>query len=116
MKRSWIMLAGSRPRRSAPGGQAWAFWATVLVAHYSWHGEYYDAAWGMPVALVVPTRLPHAGQLELGRSQFPPDLHSCPVHARLDGTGLLRPQRLRAHSALAQRHYAFGVYYVRGPR
>ena len=21
---------------------------------YPWHGDYYDAAWGMPVAVVVP--------------------------------------------------------------
>ena len=55
MKRSRILLVVSIAAVALAAGQAWAFeFGPGPGSNAPWHGYYYDAAWGMPVALVMP--------------------------------------------------------------
>ncbi len=116
MKRSWIMLLVVAAAVGA-GGQAWAFCGDGYSSpYYSWHGEYYDAAWGMPVALVVPPGSHMQANLSWGvpssrqtyiRAQF--------MHGWM-GPGYYNPNAFAPTPPWPSDTTQFGVYYVRGPR
>ena len=66
MKRSWILLMVAAAL--AVAAQAYAFDGPSAS---SWHGYYYDAAWGMPVALVVPPGVHTQANLSWGVPSSP---------------------------------------------
>ncbi len=82
----------------------------------AWHGYYYDAAWGMPVALVVPPC--SCKQVNLGWG---------PGSARMDhvrakfkhiwpGPGVYDRAAFQPTPPWPSDTTQFGVYYIRGPK
>ncbi len=89
--------------------------AKYRASQTNWHGNYYDVAWGTPVALVVP---PTAGRQTkwswgVGNTEVVPIYHqfgrSYPGPGAGGGTAFL-PTPVWPGST-----DQFGVYYVRGP-
>jgi len=87
--------------------------AYARAQQYSWHGSYYDAAWGTPVALVVP---PTAG-MHTEYSWGVGGTRILPIHHQFGrafpgyGYGAAFAPTPQWPSDTAQ----FGIYYVRGP-
>ena len=83
---------------------------------YPWHGEYYDVAWGVPVALVVPPTAENQTHLGWGvgatrvtsiQHQYQrnyPGQQSSPIRTRFQAT-----------PAWPSSTDQFGDYYIRGP-
>jgi hypothetical protein len=82
---------------------------------YSWHDSYYDAAWGMPVALVVPPRAENQIKYSwgVGSSRVVPIEHQ--FGRNYPGPGVYDRANFRPAPAWPSDTDQFGVYYVRGP-
>ena len=84
--------------------------------NYPWHGGYYDAAWGAPVAVVVPPTVETQSHLGWGvgatrvtsiQHQYQrnyPGQQSSPIRTRFQAT-----------PAWPSSTDQFGDYYIRGP-
>jgi hypothetical protein len=90
------------------------------VAYYSsqtypWHGDYYDAAWGMPVALVVPPTAEN--QTKWGWGVGNTRVVSIDHQFRRDypGEGIFSRSWFQPTPRWPSDTDQFGVYYVRGP-
>lgn len=101
-----VLGQGSRPQMTE---------YTAPQPDYPWHGPYYNASWGMPVALVVPptaTRQSHYGwgvggtRTTVVRHQF---------SRNYPGPGMFNRQLLRPTPIWPTDTDQFGIYYVRGP-
>ncbi|MGQ9574860.1 MAG: hypothetical protein ACUVUC_06045 [Thermoguttaceae bacterium] len=80
-----------------------------------WHGWYYESAWGMPVALVVPPTAEtqtHWGW-GVGGYRVTPIYHQ--FERNYPGPGYYDPARFLPTPAWPSDTDQFGVYYVRGP-
>jgi hypothetical protein len=80
----------------------------------SWHGGYYDPAWGSPVALVVPPTAENQTKWSwgVGNTKVVPIWHQFdrPYYGEGGGGGTFRGTPLWPSST-----DQFGDYYVRGP-
>ena len=126
MKRSIIFIAAALLAASAGTQQASAGWFRCCTpgygtyygeadTSYRWHGDYYDVAWGRPVALVVP---PTAGTQThwswgVGGTRVTPIYHQYELGYPMPGDydrSWFQPTP-RWPSSTDQ----FGDYYIRGP-
>jgi hypothetical protein len=82
---------------------------------YPWHGEYYDAAWGSPVALVVPPTAEAQTHLGwgVGATRVTPIQHQFQrgYYGAEGGNRVI----FRATPPWPSSTDQFGDYYIRGP-
>ncbi len=90
------------------------------VAHrqaqtYPWHGDYYDVAWGAPVAVVVPPTAESQTHLGwgVGATRVTPNQHQ--FKRAYPGAGAYSRGWFRGTPAWPSNTDQFGDYYVRGP-
>ncbi len=88
--------------------------AECTAASSAWHGGYYHAAWGSPVALVVPPTAEYQTKWGwgVGNTRVVPIAHQFGrtyPGPFVPGTGFLPTPRWPSDTD------QFGVYYVRGP-
>jgi hypothetical protein len=141
MKRSWILLVVSvaavaaasqaRAQNDAPRPLPESVYANPpcapavlpgccpVLCHRTppaWHGYYYDPAWGMPVALVVPPCSCKQANLGWGPGSARTDhirakfKHICP------GPGVYDRGAFQPTPPWPSDTTQFGVYYIRGPK
>jgi hypothetical protein len=81
---------------------------------YPWHGEYYDVAWGVPVALVVPPTAENQAHLGsgVGATRVTPIPHQFGrgYPMQVERGGPFHPTPPWPNST-----DQFGDYYIRGP-
>jgi hypothetical protein len=82
---------------------------------YAWHGDYYDATWGMPVPLVVPPKAESQVKYSwgVGSTRVVPIEHQ--FGRAYPGPGGYGSGAFRPTPAWPSDTDQFGVYYVRGP-
>ena len=82
---------------------------------YPWHGDHYDVAWGMPVAVVVPPTAENQVHLGwgVGATRVTPIQHQ--FHRDYPGPGVYRRSWFRPTPAWPSSTDQFGDYYIRGP-
>jgi hypothetical protein len=82
---------------------------------YSWQGGYYDSAWGMPLALVVPPKVESQVKYSwgVGSTRVVPIEHQFGRY--YPGPAAYDKANFRATPAWPTDTDQFGVYYVRGP-
>jgi hypothetical protein len=82
---------------------------------YPWHGDYYDAAWGTPVAVVVPPTAEAQTHLGwgVGATRVTPIQHQ--FQRDYPGPGVYNRSRFRPTPAWPSNTDQFGDYYIRGP-
>ena len=90
-------------------------YAAWRASQTNWHGNYYDVAWGTPVALVVP---PTAGYQTkwswgVGNTEVVPIYHQ--FGRSYPGAGAAGGAAFLPTPAWPNSTDQFGVYYVRGP-
>ncbi len=82
---------------------------------YGWHGNYYNAAWGTPVALVVPPTARSYVSYGWGVG----GTRVTPIHSQFQrnwpGPATYDPQRFRPTPPWPSDTDQFGIYYIRGP-
>ena len=90
------------------------------VAHrqsqtYPWHGDYYDVAWGMPVAVVVPPTAESQTHLGwgVGATRVTPIQHQ--FQRNYPGPGAYNRSSFRPTPSWPSNTDQFGDYYIRGP-
>jgi hypothetical protein len=119
--RHFVLLALTAMLLIASGlfnSRATAAWRDRVVyqTDTAWHGDYYDAAWGTPVAIVVTPRARTQTNLGWGvggttvtpiRAQY--------THGDSGAVEYQRP-RFRPTPAWPTNTDQFGDYYIRGPR
>ena len=82
---------------------------------YPWHGDYYDTAWGMPVALVVPPTAEsqtHWGW-GVGSTRVTPIQHQ--FNRNYPGPGWYNRASFQPTPRWPSSTDQFGDYYIRGP-
>jgi hypothetical protein len=80
-----------------------------------WHGYYYDPAWGMPIALVVPPTAEtqtHYGW-GVGNTRVTTIYHQ--FHRDYGGPGVYNRRNFLPTPPWPSDTDQFGVYYIRGP-
>jgi hypothetical protein len=89
--------------------------AARMARTMSWHGPYYDAAWGAPLALVVPPTAHMQTKWAWGVSQgtMTPIYHQ--FGRTYPGEGEFGGMEMQPTPAWPSHSDQFGVYYVRGP-
>lgn len=82
---------------------------------YPWHGGYYDVAWGMPVAVVVPPTAENQTHLGwgVGATRVTPIQHQ--FQRGYPGTGSFDRSWFRPTPPWPSSTDQFGDYYIRGP-
>jgi hypothetical protein len=82
---------------------------------YSWHGGYYDAAWGAPVALVVPPNAENQTHYNwgIGGTRTTPIQHQ--FERDYPGPGAFNRAWFRPTPPWPSSTDQFGDYYIRGP-
>jgi hypothetical protein len=82
---------------------------------YPWHGGYYDAAWGTPVALVVPPTAANQTKMGwgVGNTRVVPINHQ--FERNYPGPGTYNRADFLPTPPWPSDTDQFGVYYVRGP-
>ncbi|NQT40657.1 MAG: hypothetical protein HQ581_24400 [Planctomycetes bacterium] len=82
---------------------------------YPWHGQYYNAQWGMPLALVVPPTAEKQTNWSwgVGGTRIDPIRHQfAPAYS---GPGPYNPSGFRPMPPQPSDTRQMGVYYIRGP-
>ena len=100
---------------SADAGGGHAMRRQMMYQYYPWHAGYYDAAWGMPVALVVPPTADYQTNWGwgVGNTRVTPIF---PQFGRnYPGPGYYQPGTLWPKPPWPSDTLQFGTYYVRGP-
>jgi hypothetical protein len=82
---------------------------------YPWHGGYYDLAWGMPVALVVPPTAENQTKWGWGVANTRVVSIDHQFERNYPGPGTYNRAFFRPTPAWPGDTDQFGVYYVRGP-
>ncbi|MGA2059128.1 MAG: hypothetical protein ABSG67_01505 [Thermoguttaceae bacterium] len=90
------------------------------VAYYSsqtypWHGGYYDAAWGMPVALVVPPTAENQTKWGWGVGNTRVVSIDHQFQRDYPGEGIFTRSWFQPTPRWPSDTDQFGVYYIRGP-
>ncbi|MBN1588122.1 MAG: hypothetical protein JW888_01255 [Pirellulales bacterium] len=96
-------------------GSLLGYYARFRAKRQAWNGDYYSAAWGMPVALVVPPTAER--QVDwgwgVGNTRVTPIYHQ--FHRNYPGPGEYSRSMYSPTPAWPSDTRQFGVYYVRGP-
>jgi hypothetical protein len=89
-----------------------ARWSSQM---YPWHGDYYDAAWGMPVALVVPPTAENQTKWGwgVGNTRVMPIEHQ--FQRDYPGEGIFKRSWFLPTPRWPSDTDQFGDYYIRGP-
>ena len=82
---------------------------------YPWHGGYYDAAWGMPVALVVPPTAENQTKWGWGVGNTRVVSIDHQFQRDYPGQGIFSRSWFQPTPRWPSDTDQFGVYYVRGP-
>ena len=82
---------------------------------YPWHGGYYDVAWGVPVAVVVPPTAENQTHLGwgVGATRVNPIQHQ--YQRNYPGPGYYNRSWFRPTPPWPSSTDQFGDYYIRGP-
>jgi hypothetical protein len=82
---------------------------------YPWHGNYYDSAWGMPVAVVVPPTAENQTHWGwgVGATRITPIQHQ--YQRAYPGAGSYNRSWFRPTPAWPSSTDQLGNYYIRGP-
>jgi hypothetical protein len=82
---------------------------------YPWHGDYYDVAWGMPVAVVVPPTAESQAHLGwgVGATRVTPIQHQ--YSRAYPGPGVYKRAWFQPTPAWPSSTDQLGDYYIRGP-
>jgi hypothetical protein len=82
---------------------------------YPWHGGYYDSAWGMPVAVVVPPTAENQTHWGwgVGATRITPIQHQ--YQRPYPGSGSYNRSWFRPTPAWPSSTDQLGNYYIRGP-
>ena len=82
---------------------------------YPWHGGYYDTAWGMPVAVVVPPTAESQAHLGwgVGATRVTPIQHQ--FERNYPGPGVYDRSWFQPTPAWPSSTDQLGDYYIRGP-
>ena len=82
---------------------------------YPWHGDYYDVAWGMPVAVVAPPTAESQTHLGwgVGATRVTPIQHQ--FQRDYPGPGTYNRSSFRPTPPWPSSTDQFGDYYIRGP-
>ena len=82
---------------------------------YSWHGGYYDAAWGVPVAVVVPPTAENQAHWGwgVGATRITPIQHQ--FQRDYPGPGSYNRSWFHPTPPWPSSTDQFGDYYIRGP-
>jgi hypothetical protein len=108
------MALAAGPARAADGTLRNCV-AERRAAYMPWQGYYYDAAWGMPIALVVPPNAEaqtHYGW-GVGNTRVTTIYHQ--FHRGYPGGGVYDRRAYLPTPPWPSDTDQFGVYYVRGP-
>ncbi|MEK6234812.1 MAG: hypothetical protein N2C14_08875 [Planctomycetales bacterium] len=81
----------------------------------SWHGAYYNTAWGGPVSLVVPPTAYKQGHYHWGVPSTSTSWVTPQFQGSYPGSGMGGGQALYPTPAYPSHTDQFGVYYTRGP-
>ena len=110
-----LLVAGAAWALASPTAQAGNHSARRRAQRYPWHGQYYHAAWGMPVALVVPPTAEVRTNWNWGVGGT--RIHT--IHHQFDfpytGPGVYEAGAYRHTPPWPSGTRQFGVYYIRGP-
>jgi hypothetical protein len=82
---------------------------------YPWHGYYYDPAWGMPIALVVPPTAESQTHWGWGVGNTRVTTINHQFHRDYPGPGVYDRRGFLPTPPWPSDTDQFGVYYVRGP-
>jgi len=82
---------------------------------YPWHGDYYDAGWGMPVAVLVPPTAENQVHWDwgVGGTRVTPNQHQ--FQRNYPGSGGYNRAWFRPTPPWPSSTDQFGDYYIRGP-
>jgi hypothetical protein len=82
---------------------------------YPWHGDYYDTAWGMPVAVLVPPTAENQTHWGwgVGATRITPIQHQ--FQRDYPGPGYFNRAFFRPTPPWPSNTDQFGDYYIRGP-
>ena len=75
-----------------------------MSQYYPWHGGYYDTAWGMPVAVVVPPTAENQTKMGWGVGNTRVVPIDQPIRTQLSRPGHVQSRRFPPYTALAQRY------------
>jgi hypothetical protein len=83
--------------------------------YYPWHGDYYDVAWGTPVAVVVPPTAESQAHLGwgVGATRVTPIQHQ--YQRTYPGASSYNRSAFQGTPAWPSNTDQFGDYYIRGP-
>ncbi len=123
MKRTWILtvaaaalVAGTWTGEAAAGrGNIKNRVAYRQSQTYPWHGGYYDVAWGMPVAVVVPPTAETKTRWSwgVGGTTVTPIQHQ--FERNYPGPGSFNRTWFQPTPRWPSNTDQFGDYYIRGP-
>jgi hypothetical protein len=110
-----ILVLSSAPTFAAGHGSLKGCRAYRNSMIYPWHGGYYDLAWGMPVALVVPPTAENQTKWGWGVANTRVVSIDHQFERNYPGPGAYNRASFRPTPAWPSDTDPFGVYYVRGP-
>ncbi len=87
----------------------------VRQPDYPWHGSYYNASWGMPVALVVPPTATHQAHYGWGVGNTRTTSIGHQFGRNWPGPGTFNRRLFRPTPIWPSDTDQFGIYYIRGP-
>lgn len=110
-----LVVLGSTENATAGHGGRKGRVANRESQMYPWHGDYYDAAWGMPVAVVVPPTAEAQTHLGwgVGATRITPIQHQ--YNRPYSGPGVYNRAWFRPTPAQPSSTDQLGDYYIRGP-
>ena len=111
-----LIAIGMADLAEAGQGSLLGYRARCLARRTSWNGGYYNAAWGMPIALVVPPTAERQMNWGwgVGNSRVTPIAHQ--FHRNYPGApGCSSYGQYSPMPAWPRDTMQFGVYYIRGP-
>lgn len=111
-----MLAAGGWPHEAMAGhGTLKGRVAYRQAQTYAWHDDYYDAAWGTPVALVVPPTAENQTHLGwgVGATRVTPIQHQ--YGRGYPGEGVYDRSWFQPTPRWPSNTDQMGVYYIRGP-
>ena len=111
-----LLAAWGWTDEAAAGSGSLKGWVARCQAQtYPWHGDYYDAAWGVPVALVVPPTAESQTHLGwgVGATRVTPIQHQ--FGRDYPGPGAYSRSRFLPTPPWPSSTDQLGDYYIRGP-
>ncbi len=112
---SLLCLAAATQALAGGYGSLKGWKAYRMAQTYPWHGDYYDVAWGMPVALVVPPTAENQTKMGwgVGTRRIVPIEHQ--FQRNYPGPGVYSRAGFLPTPPWPSDTDQFGDYYIRGP-